>query len=77
MSPIYMYMYTAIHAYVDLFVSSLMQVEVYNMGMLLAGGSGTVVLQRGQAVPGRFTIATPHEKVCPPHVIMVVVLQPM
>lgn len=34
------------------------------MGMLLAGGSGTVVLQTGQAVPGRFTIATPHEKVC-------------
>lgn len=49
---------------VGLFVSSLMQVEVYNMGMALAGASGTVVVQRGQAVPGRFTITTPHEKVC-------------
>lgn len=47
----------------NLVFAPLLQVEVYNMGMLLTAGSGTVTLQRGQAVQGRFTIPAPHEKV--------------
>ena len=39
------------------------QVEVYNLGMLLQS-TRAAVLHRGQEVPGRFTIPAPHDKVC-------------